>query len=104
MKKLCFLTVSVIVMLLANAQQDTMKHKRPVQPVPDGRYCVTLEAGKPQMTMNGKPLKAEVELKNGSRITPEGTVVRKDGTIQMIKPGSCVNTDGNEVEHADSRK
>jgi hypothetical protein len=100
MKKLIFLFGIAFWVVMASAQQDTTKQHKPVVPVPDGRYCMALNAGKPQVTVNGKPVKGEVQLKNGNKITPDGTVVKKDGTIQLIKPGSCVNTDGNEVEQA----
>jgi len=77
-----------------------MSKKKPVPVVPGGKYCVVLNGSKPEVTQDGKPVKAEVQLQNGNKITPNGTVVKKDGTIQLIKPGSCVNTEGNEVDQA----
>lgn len=96
---LTLLTLSTIV----TAQQDSTARKTPDKWIPDGRYCVMLNGGKAEVTLNGKPLKADVELKNGTKLTATGTLIRRDGTIQMIKPGSCVNTEGNEVEHADRK-
>ena len=89
--------------VVAIAQQDSIKRKKPDPYVPDGKYCVMLEAGKVTVTLNGKAVKNDVELKNGNRITSTGTILRKDGSIQMLKPGTCVYTEGEEVERA-SRK
>src|SRR4051812_48798455 len=100
MKTIFFSILCSFSILCATAQQDSTSKKKPVPVVPNGKYCVVLNGSKPEVTVNGKPVKADVLLKNGNKITPDGTVVKKDGTIQMLKPGSCVNTEGNEVEQA----
>jgi hypothetical protein len=82
------------------AQQDSTGKRKLNTPYPNGGYCVFLKKGKVEVISNGKALKADVELKNGNKITASGTVIRLDGTIQMIKPGNCVNSEGNEVEQA----
>ena len=103
MKTLFFLIASLLLVYTTHAQQDSTSRKKTLSPGV-GKYCVVLREGKSEVTDNGIPLKADTKLENGNQLTTSGTLVKKDGTIQMIKPGSCVNSDGNEVEQADGRK
>jgi hypothetical protein len=106
MKTIAMIMIGLLLSAAAMAQEDStnkMKSKKPDPYIPEGRYCAVMEGGKLVVTLDGKPLKNDVQLKNGNRMTATGTVVRKDGTIQMLKPGTCVNTEGNEVEHASEK-
>lgn len=101
MKAIIF-SACMLLAIAATAQQDsTSKKSSPA--VPDGRYCVLLKDGKIEVTENGKPIQGEVVLKNGNRISATGTVIKKNGNIEMIKPGTCVNAQGNETEQADTK-
>jgi hypothetical protein len=102
MKTIIFAGICMASILFANAQDSTIK-KKTTPAVPDvGKYCAVLNKGKVTVTTNGKPLKTDVELKNGTKITTTGTVVKKDGSMVMMKSGECVNQEGNSVESASS--
>lgn len=100
MKKMICAITWLTLSLTVLAQQDTTGHKKPVRKAPGGKYCAALSEGKMTVTADGKPLDTDVQLKNGSKITASGTIVFKNGTIKMLKPGSCVDEEGNESEHA----
>ena len=104
MKKILFLLSCSLLLTVGAAQQDSTGKKKPVKWVPDARYCAMLNGGNIEITQNGILLKADVKFKNGNKLTATGMVIRRDGTIQLIKPGTCVNSEGNDVERAGVKK
>lgn len=60
-----------------------------------GKYCTVLKDGSMKLEKDGIVATKEVTLRDGSKITREGTVLRKDGTNVVLKNGECVDMDGN---------
>jgi len=59
-------------------------------------YCASLIDGKMiLMDQNQKPTKLEVMLTNGSKITTDATLIKKDGSKTALKNGECVDAKGN---------
>jgi hypothetical protein len=104
MKTMLFGICCLMCATLTAAQQDSTSKKKQMKPANADKYCVVLNEGKTTVTANGKILKADIQLPNGNKLTASGTVVKKDGTVQMIRPGSCVNTEGNEIEQAEGKQ
>ena len=101
--KAILIAACTVLSVAAYAQQDSTAKKKQLAPANADKYCVTLSAGKTEVTGNGKVLKADITLPNGNKLTASGTVVKKDGTVQMIRPGSCVNTEGLEIDQASGK-
>ncbi|HLP52193.1 MAG TPA: DUF6799 domain-containing protein [Chitinophagales bacterium] len=97
MKTMFVIAACVALVHITLAQDTTSLKKNSTLP---HHYCVVLKGSTPEVNYRGKIVKEELTLPNGNKITPTGTVIKKDGTIHVIKPGSCVNSSGNEVEHA----
>ncbi|MFL5764988.1 MAG: DUF6799 domain-containing protein [Bacteroidia bacterium] len=64
-------------------------------PVMPERYCAELKDGKMTMILDSKPVTAEVALNDGSKLTPGGLLIKKDGTVVALKTGDCVDKEGN---------
>jgi hypothetical protein len=59
-------------------------------------YCATLIDGKIiLMDQNQKPTTLEVTLTDGTKITTDAIVIKKDGTRMPLKNGECIDTKGN---------
>src|SRR5258706_15782214 len=57
---------------------------------------ISFKSGKAWMTKDGKTtaLDKEVTLMNGTRVTPSGAVIMKDGSKAMLKEGDFVSMEG----------
>ncbi|MFY9307905.1 MAG: DUF6799 domain-containing protein [Bacteroidia bacterium] len=60
-----------------------------------GKYCTILKDGSMKLEKDGVVATKEITLRDGSKITREGTVLRKDGTNVILKNGECIDLDGN---------
>lgn len=61
----------------------------------DSEYCASYRKGRTVMLLNGKPLTTEVTLSNGTKVTMNGNIIRKDGSNKLLKNGECI--DKNDV-------
>ncbi|HMG13929.1 MAG TPA: DUF6799 domain-containing protein [Saprospiraceae bacterium] len=61
-------------------------------------YCATLQDGLLVVKNEGKDLKSDMPLNNGTVIKLDGTVVKSDGTQYSLKLGECVDNTGNLVK------
>ena len=58
------------------------------------KYCAKMQDGKKTVMHQGKAITAEVTLENGTKIKPDGTITKKDGTTLMLEEGECISKDG----------
>lgn len=58
------------------------------------KYCAKLKDGIKTIVHQGAPITADVTLSNGTKIQPDGTIIKKDGTRTMLQEGECINKDG----------
>jgi hypothetical protein len=66
-------------------------------------YCVKKnKSGKMIVVHNGSELKETIELKDGTRLKPNGTIVFTDGKRVKLEKGECV--DENNLDHFAERK
>jgi hypothetical protein len=68
------------------AQNPTNNH--------DDKYCAKMKDGKMVVMHNGNAITADVRLDNGATVKPDGTVLWKDGTNQILSDGECIYQDG----------
>jgi hypothetical protein len=61
---------------------------------------IMMHNGKVMMMKNGRTItiKAYTPLDNGAKVTRDGSIVQKDGTITTLKEGECINSAGSLVE------
>lgn len=59
------------------------------------QYCAMLLDGKMVLMKDNAPVAAEIMLKDGSSISKDGSIRRKDGTKISLSNGDCVDTEGN---------
>lgn len=102
MKKLCVL--ALFSLSTAAFAQDDMKIKQGSSSQ-DSSYCLVLKDGMTLLTTTaGKEIHTDITLENGTKITPSGNVVKKDGTQTMLKEGECVSSTGETVIGSATRK
>jgi len=58
------------------------------------KYCAKMKGGELVVMHEGKELKSDVTLADGTKIKTNGTVTKKDGTVISLKVGECVDMDG----------
>jgi hypothetical protein len=95
MRTLFFFLVSGLLNTLVSAQgvkyEDQTKDLNKTT-----MYCAALIDGKMILKdQNQKPTTLEVTLTDGTKITTDGTVIRKDGSKTALKNGECIDTKGN---------
>lgn len=79
---------------------DQMNISRPavtLQTNPDN-YCAKLRDGKLVVMHNGVAITADIFLKNGTTIKPDGTVITREGVRTNLKEGECIDADG-KINH-----
>ena len=59
------------------------------------RYCAMLKDGKMVLLKDNAPVAADIELKDGSLVSQDGSIRRKDGTRISLSNGECVDVNGN---------
>lgn len=62
----------------------------------DNKNCCMMKDGKMVSMKEGKesPMTADVKLSNGSVVTPDGTLIMKDGTKRKLKNNECLDNHG----------
>lgn len=61
-------------------------------------YCAVLKDGLLIVKNDGKDLKTDVPLGNGTIIKLDGTVIKSDATQYILKVGECIDNSGNLVK------
>lgn len=93
MKILTFFIAGLFMTCSVNAQNDTAllrDRKTPANP----SYCAVLKDGVTVVVMNDKPITSDVLLSNGTRISPDGAIVKRDGNRSDLQSGQCVDPSG----------
>jgi hypothetical protein len=90
MKTILWIYIGSFLSGILYAQDSTqlLKHK-----LSEGDYCASVKKGKTIVTNNGIPIDADVMLPSGTKITPQGLVIRKDGSEVVLKDGQCITRD-----------
>jgi hypothetical protein len=57
------------------------------------KYCAKMKDGKMVVMHKGSIITADVRLDNGAVVKPDGTVLWKDGTNQILSDGECIHQD-----------
>jgi hypothetical protein len=65
------------------------------QPNKTGQYCAVLKDGAIMLMKDGTAVTEPVTLMDGSKITKDGTVLRKDGSKVPLKNEECIDMNGN---------
>lgn len=65
------------------------------------KNCLTLRNGKVVLMQNGKAtvLKQDSVLLNGTKITTNGNIIRKDGTKTLMVTGQCFSMEGTRMSN-----
>lgn len=106
MRKIFVFSVCVLCMLSIAAQDTTMTKdtviKQKVGPASpnSAQYCAAFRDGKMTIMIDDKTINKDIELQNGNKITVNGKVVRKNGSVMILKNGECVDKEGNITDKA----
>ena len=60
----------------------------------DAKYCAMLKDGKLMLLRENESITADITLKDGSILTTDGAILRKDGTRVLLQNGECVDEQG----------
>ena len=94
MKTLLFVIAAAILTL--NAVEDL-----PIQY--ENNYCAVMEDGILSITHEGSKMGSDVTLSNGTMIKLTGEVILKSGSKLVLKPGDCVDNEGNIIANPDKK-
>lgn len=89
-----FIILSSVFLLIISAKADAQEIIQDKQQE-IGKFCTVLKNGSMKLEKDGVLATKEITLRDGSKITKEGTVVRKDGSNVILKNGECIDMDGN---------
>ena len=111
MKNIIALVASCTFILSALAQQPQQSQNSgsilaPAQTSSQWKdtYCASTRDGN-IIVMNGKTeLVVNMTLENGTTITTDGYVIKKDGTKTALKDGDCVDKNGNVIQSKTRKK
>ena len=67
-------------------------------------YCAEIEDGLLTVTHQGSKLNADVTLKNGTVVKPNGEVLRHNGTKFTLSAGECLDAEGNMINAGPDNK
>jgi hypothetical protein len=95
MKQVWIIVAGLLLSLNAPAQAQKAKKAHAVKE-PE-HVCAMTKNGKLVVTHNGRNIRKETKLPNGSTVFSDGLVKRKDGSYYSLKEGECINPKG-EIE------
>ena len=98
MKKLIVMFTAVFLMTatFAVAQAEKPAAAKSTGEKKMATHCYTMKDGA-MMTCMGKsaePMKSDVTLKNGTKVSTKGEVTMKDGKTSMLTNGQCIDMSG----------
>ena|SRR5437763_750068 len=93
MKKISVLIVTFIFSMIAIAKNPSSSNAN----LWKNKYCASMKDGKLTMMNEDKVMTADVTLENGTKVTADGYLVKKDGTRKAVKSGECISNDGTIV-------
>jgi len=95
MKKLILLASFCIFTLCGIAQSPAAKGETKKSVKQEYKYCAKLKDGLVVMMEGDRELTMEIVLANGTRIKPNATVTKPDGTVIILEDGECIDEAGN---------
>ena len=84
--KTIIITVTALIFSFGATAHNSKEHPE--------KYCAKMEGGKKVIMHQGSIITTEATLNNGTRIQPDGTILKKDGTKITLKEGECISQDG----------
>jgi hypothetical protein len=67
-------------------------------------YCAELRDGIMVLTQDGRKISTMVQLADGTQITTDCVIVKRDGTRQPMQDGQCISENGNMVLPVQGKK
>ncbi|MFN8285929.1 MAG: DUF6799 domain-containing protein [Chitinophagales bacterium] len=84
--------IAVLLMLITGLMAQ--KGNKPGRNTNSDIYCVMEKDSQSLITLNDKPVTIDVPLADGSILSPNGVLLKKDGTKVTLKRGDCVDQNG----------
>ena len=78
---------------MATFKADAQIKKDSIKPEGE-KYCAKRGEGRIKVLAGEKEIVSDIKLENGVKITPNGTVVKRNGTKVTLKDGECVDESG----------
>jgi hypothetical protein len=67
------------------------------------KYCAKLKDGIKKVIHENAPITSEVILNNGTKIQPDGTIIKKDGSRTILQEGECITKEGVIAKEKDKK-
>ncbi|HMG13872.1 MAG TPA: DUF6799 domain-containing protein [Saprospiraceae bacterium] len=93
MKKLIFITCCLFLSFSIAAQKDNKQNQDLANPT----YCAMIRDGVMKVHLEGSYLVSDVTLSNGTVITTDGNLIKREGDHIVLQNGECVDTTGNVI-------
>ncbi|MES2592447.1 MAG: DUF6799 domain-containing protein [Bacteroidota bacterium] len=90
MKKITFLAAACALSFSTFAGNGSNEHGE--------KYCAKLKNGKLLVMHEGTEVTSDITLNNGTKISKDGTVWKKDGAKMVLKEGECVDIEGEVMD------
>jgi hypothetical protein len=91
MKRFIMVVTALTLATASVAGHDDGKKRKKKNP---DKYCAQLKDGVIKVMHDGQELTADITLENGTQIRTDGTVVKKDGSVSVLKEGQCMDVNG----------
>ena len=105
MKKLALILIGSVFALNTFAQEGTTtKRTADATAIKEYKYCAEMKDGKLKVMNDENILNADVTLANGTRVTSDAMVIKRDGTKVNLKAGECVDMEGNIMDEKSNMK
>ena len=59
-----------------------------------GNYCLLVKGDNEALMKDGKVVTTDIKLKSGDQLSPNGRIMKMDGTEIKLKEGDCVTDEG----------
>lgn len=68
------------------------------------KYCAKMKDGKKVIMHEGSTITSEVTLKDGTKIKPDGTITKTDGSKMTLKEGQCISMEGDIAKEKEKKE
>ncbi len=93
MKKILILFALAMLALSGIAQKSAREMPTAFNTNED-KYCVTVKDSQSIITLNNKPVTIDIPLADGSILSPNGVLLKKNGTKVTLRNGECIDPKG----------
>jgi len=92
-------SVGIGAILFCSLYMGAQNDKKIMEGKQDSVYCLVMKDGFAVLaSSSGRVITSDINLANGTRITPKGLVTKKDGQQIIMKDGDCTNTIGEPMK------